>query len=87
MNNGLQGRYQPQMAAWNQARAFAGELIEAFFAGDESLTAVVDRWHENRPVLPSASELKDIINDVLFSSGEERVNRVAYHCMRQDGWY
>lgn len=83
MNNGLKGRYLDQLEAWNQARKFASELIDAFY--ENGISNVLSRWSDNVS-LPSKGEIKSLLNDVLFLDGRGTIDTVARSVMKWDGW-
>ena len=84
MNNGLHGRYMAQLEAWNNARKFAAELIDAF--GEDNLSDVLSRW-SGSVSFPSISEIKSLLSDVLFLNGHDTINKLARSVMDWDGWY
>lgn len=84
MDNGLRGRYLAQLEAWNEARQFASELVEAF--SQDALSDVLSRW-SNAANFPSLSAIKSLMADVMFLDGIDTINRVAQAVMDWDGWY
>jgi hypothetical protein len=84
MNNGLNGRYLEQLKAWNTARQFAAELIDAF--GENELSGVLSRW-SGSVSFPSISKIKSLLSDVLFLNGHDTINTLARSVMKWDGWY
>lgn len=84
MNNGLNGQYLEQLEAWNTARMFAAELIDAF--GENNLSDVLSRW-SGSVSFPSISEIKSLLSDVLFLNGHDTINKLARSVMKWDGWY
>lgn len=87
MNNGLQGRYLDQLNAWNNARNFAAELVSAFKNSDESIQDVIRRWKNPDVSLPSLSQIKNVLSDVVFITGRSCIDRVARAAMKWDDWY
>lgn len=83
MNNGLHGRYLEQLEAWNEARRFASELISAFY--EDGINSVLSRW-TNGVSVPSRSEIKQLLNDVVFLDGHDTITKVARSVMKWDGW-
>lgn len=84
MNNGLNGRYLEQLEAWNTARQFAAELLTAFY--ENGISGVLSRWQDSVSY-PSKSEIKTMLNDVLFLDGHDTINQLARSVMKWDGWY
>lgn len=84
MDNGLHGRYLEQLEAWNDAREFAAELVRAFYNNGIKLT--LQNWQEKAD-FPSISEVKSILNDVMFLDGHDTINKIAGEVMTWDGWY
>lgn len=84
MNNGLRGRYLEQLEAWNKAREFAAELVRAF--AKSGIRNVLSRW-EDTVEFPSLSEIKQLLNKVVFLNGHDTINKVARSVMEWDGWY
>ena len=84
MNNGLRGRYLEQLEAWNNARQFASELVSAFYEND--IGDVLSRW-DVTVSFPSRSEIKSLLNDIVFLNGRDTIDTVARAVIEWDGWY
>lgn len=83
MNNGLRGRYLDQLEQWNRAREFAAELVEAFCNG--SISDVLSKWSES-VTFPPRSEIKKILNSVVFMDGRSTIDIVARSVIDWEGW-
>lgn len=83
MNNGLNGRYMAQLEAWNNARKFAAELVESFY--ENGVSDVLNKW-EGEVSFPSLSEIKTLLNQVLFMNGNDTIDTIARSVIDWEGW-
>lgn len=83
MNNGLNGRYMAQLEAWNNARKFAAELVEAFY--ENGISEVLSEWKETVS-FPSLSEIKTLLNRVVFMNGHDTIDTIARSVIDWEGW-
>jgi hypothetical protein len=83
MDNGLRGQYLEQLEAWNNARQFAAELVEAFCKN--GIGDVLSRWKDTVS-FPSRSEIKKLLNGVVFLGGHDTINQVARAVIEWEGW-
>lgn len=84
MDNGLRGRYLEQLEAWNTARQFAAELVEAFY--ENNISGVLSRWKDTVS-FPSKESIKQILNNVVFLNGHDTIDTVARSVIDWEGWY
>lgn len=85
MNNGLRGRYLPSLEAWNNARRFAADLVEAYHDGDHAIEKLISEWQIGH-VLTSISPLKDLMSKALFLHGRNAIDKIARSLIQIDGW-
>lgn len=72
-----------QLEAWNNARQFAAELVEAFY--ESGLSDVLSRWEETVS-FPSLSEIKTLLNQVVFMNGDDTIDTIARSVIDWEGW-
>lgn len=87
MNNGLRGRYLNHLEAWNDARQFAADLIAAYYASGRELHDVLARWNQQAVEFPTLSELKRMVNRVLFNSARDAIDEIARAALTWSGWF
>lgn len=72
-----------QLEAWNNARQFAAELVEAFY--ENGLSDVLSKWEETVS-FPSLSEIKTLLNRVVFMNGDDTIDTIARSVIDWEGW-
>lgn len=83
MRNGLRGRYGKGLAAWNNARSLAADLIECFYGSNKPMSEVIESYDFE---FPSLSELKAAVNVVVFKKGRSKIDTLARLIMQWDDW-
>lgn len=71
MNNGLQGRYQEQLARWNEARFIAGKALSAYKNGGS-----IDNVLSEHDLIGMLKAVKKKLMKFV-SCGHQHVNDVA----------